>query len=350
MNILNDKALFASLVLGAETVDFTHEGAYLDRYVPAEKEGCLANGRHPVRIDFTAGMRLSFVTDSKSLMLGATICNESELKDCTAIDVKANGKYIGSIANFTEDGRALFPDGTVKEAEPRNYPLGRYYKEFPLGEGEKTVTIYLTYSAKTLITELSLEDGASVRPSRPKLRHLIYGDSITHGYNASHPSHTYIARLDDFLDAESFHKGIDGGTYFAPIAAAAVRRDYDLVTVAYGTNDWDRVPFDEFSKQASEFLSILASRYPTARIYVLTPTWRADNQPKQRPHGTVEDYRDFLTAACDKHPNMRVIHCVDFIPHDPAMFGDERLHPSDEGFAHYAKGLIEAIKKDFKKT
>ena len=348
MNILNDKALFASLTLGAETVTFSEEGAYLERFIHAEKECCAANGRHPVRVGATAGMRLSFVTDSPRLTLGVLICNETELKDSAAIDVKVNGAYVGGIANFTEDGKGVFPDGTVREVEERNYPHGSFSKEFSLGEGEKTVSIYLTYPSRTLITELSVEDGALVRPNRPKLRHLIYGDSITHGYNATHPTRSYVALLDDFLDAESFHKGVDGGTYFAPLAAAAPRREYDLVTVAYGTNDWDRVAFDTFAKESSEFLATLASRYPTAKIYVLTPTWRADNQPKQRPHGTMEEYREVLAAECEKYPNMRVIHCKDLIPHDPAMFEDRRLHPNDEGFSHYAKGLIEAIGPDFK--
>ncbi|MBO5754754.1 MAG: SGNH/GDSL hydrolase family protein [Clostridia bacterium] len=348
MDILKNKALFTSLALGAETVTFSEEGAYLERFIPAEKECCAANGRHPVRVGATAGMRLSFVTDSPRLTLGVSICNETELKDCAAIDVKVNGKYIDSIANFTEDGRGIFPDGTVAAVAERCYPHGSYNKEFSLGEGEKTVSIYLAYPSRALITELSLEDGALLRPNRPKLRHLIYGDSITHGYNATHPSRTYIALLDDFLDAESFHKGVDGGTYFAPLAAAAPQREYDLVTVAYGTNDWDRVPFDAFAKESSEFLSTLASRYPTAKIYVLTPTWRADGAPKQKPKGAMSDYRDHLAAECEKHPNMRVIHCVDFIPHDPAMFEDKRLHPNDEGFSHYAKGLIEAIGPDFK--
>ena len=348
MNILNDKALFASLTLGAETVTFSEEGAYPERLLPKEKESYVANGRHPARVGATAGMRLSFVTDSPRFTLGILICNETELKDRAAIDIKVDGKYIGSIANFTEDGKALFPDGTVTEVEPRNYPNGSYKKEFFLGEGEKSVSIYLAYPTKTLVTELSIEEGATVRPNRPRLRHLIYGDSITHGYYATHPLRTYIAILDDYLDAESFHKGIDGGTYFAPIAASAPDREYDLVTVAYGTNDWNRVPFDTFAKESSEFLSILASRYPKAKIYVLTPTWRADCAPKDRPKGAMSDYCEFLAAECDKYSNMRVIHCIDFIPHDPAMFDDAYLHPNDDGFAHYAKGLVQAIEADFK--
>lgn len=345
MNLVHERELFSSLALGAEAVSFTSEGAYLARYLPAEKESCIANGRNASRLDATAGMRLSFVTDSPCLALGVTI--EAELKDRAAIDVKVDGRYLGSIANFTENGKALFPDGTVKTVGERCYPMGAFRKEFDLGDGEKTVTVYLTYPAKTVVSELSLSDGAFVRPYRPKLRHLIYGDSITHGYTADYPSNTYIARLDDALDAESFHKGIDGGTYFAPIAAAAPERAYDLVTVAYGTNDWDRVPFDTFAKESSEFLSTLASRYPTAKIYVLTPTWRADCATKQRPKGAMSDYRDFLAAECEKHPNMRVIHCVNFIPHDPELFEDKRLHPNDTGFAYYAEKLIEAIKADF---
>ena len=44
-------------------------------------------------------------------------------------------------------------------------------------------------------------------------------------------------------------------------------------------------------------------------------------------------------------PGVTVIHGYDFIPHDPAMFGDVYLHPNDDGFAHFAQNACAQIMK-----
>lgn len=341
MNIVKDSALFSSLVTGAEHITFGEEGATPVRFTPAEREACLKNGGNLARVEATAGVRICFLTDSTRLSLGIFVC--SELKSCFMADIYVNGTPIGSVANFNEEGKAVLADGSVDDStkEPSAFPQGCYRGSFALGEGKKKVTIYLPYSLKTSVSELILDDGASLSPCRPSFRHLIYGDSITQGFSGNHPALTYAARLSDYLNAEGFHKGVDGAIYFPPLAAAAPERDYDFVTVAYGTNDWSRVPREEFEQNASAFLAVLAERYATAKIFVLTPLWRADAEASGR--GTPADYGDFLAAVCQRYNNLRVIRCENFIPKEPRFFEDGRLHPNDEGFAHYAENLTAAI-------
>ena len=40
-----------------------------------------------------------------------------------------------------------------------------------------------------------------------------------------------------------------------------------------------------------------------------------------------------------------MVDCFDFIPHDPANYSPDVLHPNDDGFAHYARGVIEAVQR-----
>jgi len=49
-----------------------------------------------------------------------------------------------------------------------------------------------------------------------------------------------------------------------------------------------------------------------------------------------------LTADLER---VTVIDGFGFVPQDPALFADLRLHPNDAGFEHYAANLIEQVKK-----
>ena len=42
--------------------------------------------------------------------------------------------------------------------------------------------------------------------------------------------------------------------------------------------------------------------------------------------------------------NIAVIRGFDLIPKEEKYFADSYLHPNDEGFAHYAENLYDAIK------
>lgn len=284
----------------------------------------------------TAGIRLRFRTDSKTLGLKVQLKPGSSRK-YYSVDVFTDGKAVGYLDNFS--GVDLPQDYTKVEL-----PWDQCAKEFALGDGVKTVCVYLPWSAGAAIEALTLDDGAFVEAYKPSKKMLVYGDSITQGYDALRPSNRYVAKLADLLGAEELNKGIGGERFFPPLGA--LKDDYqpDYITVAYGTNDWSRKDAETYLADCKGFYTNLSRNYPTVPIFAITPIWRkVTNEVKMA--GNFEDLERLIRVATEDLPNVTVISGTDLVPHDINYFADLRLHPNDEGFAHYAENLYNAIKE-----
>ena len=279
----------------------------------------------------TAGIKLCFETNSEIMNL-SVLALESTSRTYFSIDVFSDDQFVGAIENHTEDGLA----GDYTEVR---FPLGHFEKEFVLGSGMKTVTIYLPWSVELRIESLCLDDQAEIIPVKSEKTLLVFGDSITHGYDAVHPVNRYAAQAARALQAEEYNKAIGGEVFFPELAEAKENFDPDYVLVAYGTNDWGLTTWDKFSKNCREFYKILAEQYPKANIYALAPIWRKDFEE-------VRECCDFRQVAAYIHEvtkpysNIKVIDCFDFVPKEERYFADFKLHPNDKGFEHYGKNLI----------
>ena len=174
---------------------------------------------------------------------------------------------------------------------------------------------------------------------------LIFGDSITHGYDALYPSHSYATRLATLLDADARNKGI-GGEVFQPRLALTKEHDFapDLITVAYGTNDWGHRDAQTLEMNLREFYRNLAQTYPNAKIFALSPVWRGKRSNPAlcgKPFAWVDER---IADVARELPNVTHIPGIDFVPHDPACYSPDILHPNDIGFATYAERAYHAIK------
>ena len=282
-----------------------------------------------------AGIRLGFCTDSSSLFLKVNI-PFSTTRSYFSVDVCVNGEMVGSINNY--QGMDMTGDYTT-----RNYPIGCFEKNFELGCGEKNVTIFLPWSVPAEIEEISIDDGSFAEPVVRNKKMLVFGDSITQGYDALHPSKHYTVILSELLKSDVYNKAV-GGEKFIP---SLVNTDEDLVPdyiiVAYGTNDWSHTEIDRFKNNCKEFYTILSHKYSNAKIFALTPIWRRDYKEQHNcgDFSFVADYIKEVTAQLD---NVYCLYGFDFVPHQEKMFGDLKLHPNDDGFEHFASNLYEAIR------
>jgi lysophospholipase L1-like esterase len=284
---------------------------------------------------FINGVKLSFKTNSENLFLSFEIERPASRK-YYSVDVFVDGKIVGCIDNFS--GMPM----------PENYteipfPSGNPEKEFYLGEGEKTVTVHLPWASKTMIRKISVDDGACVEELKPAKKLLVYGDSITQGYDALRPSNRYIARLAEALGAEEYNKAI-GGEVFCP-ALGKIKNDIepDYITVAYGTNDFLAVKEEDFYENCRGFYRAVSENYPNAKIFAITPIWRAEIGNYIRFDDFPRIERDIREATKDL-ANVTVIRGYDFVPHKESLYADLYLHPNEEGFEHYAKNIIKEIK------
>lgn len=285
----------------------------------------------------TAGIKLRFKTNSTKLKLCAEVKSGSS-RTFFAFDVFVDGSFVDSLDNFT--GVEI----------PKKYDLlqlnisGEHSKEFNLGDGDKYVMVYLPWSVAATVKEISVDDGAYVEAVSFSKKLLAYGDSITQGYDALHPSSRYISKLAEALDAEEVNKAI-GGEVFRP-ALAKAKEEYtpDYITVAYGTNDWSHKTMEEFRENCKGFYLALREEYPDAKIFALAPIWRKDSV-EMRDFGKFCEIEQCIAEIVEEIGNIHLISCFDFIPKEEKYFADLRLHPNDEGFEYYAQNLAHAVKE-----
>ncbi len=282
-----------------------------------------------------AGIRLEFKTDSKSLFLKVNI-PFAATRSYFCVDVLKDGEMIGNINNY--HGEDMSGDYVKKE-----YPLGSFEKSFYLGLGEKTVTIFLPWSVPTQIEELSIDDGSFTKAVKRDKKILVFGDSITQGYDAENPSKHYTVKLAELLNADIYNKAV-GGEVFVP-ALVETEEDFvpDLIIVAYGTNDWSNAEACVFKKNCREFYEALSRKYPSVKIFALTPIWRKDLD-RQVKCGEFSFVSDYIYEVSQSLCNVYCIRGFDFVPHDEKMYADLRLHPNNDGFKYFADNLFEAIK------
>ena len=285
-----------------------------------------------------AGVRLEFRTDAAALELkGRSFDTEETIRSYFCVDVFVDGKLTGCIRNLPEE------DCVGNYAEKR-YHLGDFEEEIRLPEGTVTVRVQLPHSAGVEFSQIRLEGASFLEPVKKEKVLLAYGDSITQGYDAAHASGTYIVRTAQALGMELFNKGV-GGMQFSPkFAAIPNPRKADLLTVAFGTNDWNWQSKEGLCESAKGFVEILRQRHPGTPIYVITPVWRVDHQ-EEKKFGPFTELETVIRQACRDIPGVRVISGFHLIPHDKNNFGDLWLHPNDEGCRYYAQGVVEYIRK-----
>lgn len=315
---------------------FTEEQTALYEEVSA-REGRTFNERSKA----TAGVRLRFKTNSRKLKLAG------EVSRCTSrtyysFDIFVNGTRLACIDNFSQ------ADLPVYYAEV-DLPIDRFSQEVDLGDGDKEVCVYFPWSVFPLLEEVGLDDGATVEPIKPKKKLLMFGDSITQGYDALRPSMRYASRLADKLGAEELNKGIGGEVFFPALAQTKDDFSPDYITVAYGTNDFSLSHEDDFKARCRAFYTALSKNYPQSKIFAITPIWRSDYQG-ERAFGAFENVEKHIRSVAADLENVIVISGFDLVPHDSKYYADSRLHPNDEGFACYAENLYNEIAKELKKN
>lgn len=271
----------------------------------------------------TSGVILEFDTDSRNLGLSVEVSSGSSRR-FTAHSIFANGVRVGQL------GSSIAPE---LESEC-------YKGSFDLGDGTKRVKILFPWAACSKLMALTLEDGACFAPVQKEKTVILFGDSITQGYDAEIPESSYASQLVAALDANGINKAIGAEIFCPELASLPDDVTPDLITVAYGTNDWSR--FGCLTEDAAAFYRTLRATYPGTPIVALAPVWRADlhDRPDHSDFRLVAKALEVIAAEME---NVHFIDCFGFIPEDTALFSDAYLHPNDEGFRYYADRLIPAV-------
>lgn len=255
----------------------------------------------------------------------------------------------------------LFPGSSQKWGSVDLYVDGVFYANryagdlsikmvgFQLPAGEHRVTVYFPWSAQTVISQVQLRDGASVIPVEKQLKMLCFGDSITQGYTSKYTSLSYVNQVARALDAEVVNQGI-GGYYFneATIDESIVSYQPDIITVAYGTNDYSRYETaQEYAEHAGAYIRKLEGLFLDTKILGILPIYRNDENHQVRKlyrSYSLDDARAILRGHYEGCTNGYVLEETG-IPHIPEAYAPDFLHPNEFGFSIMSQGIIRKLQQ-----
>ncbi len=162
------------------------------------------------------------------------------------------------------------------------------------GAADDVVTVYLPEGMRPTLLDARAVDGVlRAGPSRP--RWLAYGDSITEGWIASGPAGAWPAIAGRELELEVVNLGYAGAARGEIVTAEQLAAlDADVISLAYGTNCWTRIPHSaaQFRAGLEAFLTIVRQGHPTTPIVVASPVLRPDAETTPNRLGaTLADFR-----------------------------------------------------------
>ena len=153
-----------------------------------------------------------------------------------------------------------------------------------------------------------------------------------------------LVELNDLPEVDLYKAGHHGSKTSSNDVLMKVIKP-DIVTVAYGTNDWSGTVKSYFHPRCEEFFAKASKIYPDALKFAILPIWRADAKSgKQKYEGSLDEACNFIAETASKY-GFRIIDARPFLPQCSEFFWDGRLHPNDLGFADYARGVIAEMEK-----
>jgi lysophospholipase L1-like esterase len=207
---------------------------------------------------------------------------------------------------------------------------------------EHRVTLYLPSHRIGSIGLVGLDDGSYAKRHSFSVRFLMIGDSITQGWNSKYDSLSYANRVSRFFNAESIVQGRGGSIYKEETFEKLPDFDPDVVTVAYGVNDFHHYKtLDEMRTHVRAYHDKLKEAYGDKKVMIISPIWFKNREGKLM--GRYEDCRALIAAEAEAHGFIH-IDGLSFVPPLDEFFTDG-LHPNDLGFSLYTENLIREMQK-----
>ncbi len=319
-----DFALIRSLIRGAVEIKEENGRIRMSRFTPAEREVYRENASFTVRTFAASGMRLEFRTDARSFAFSGSAAPASS-RVFYYFDVAVNGVLCHHVGF----------ESCQEQPE--------FHFEIPMDGSLNEVCVYFPCLTRIGLAGVDFSGESVIEPTVKKHSMICYGDSITQGYDARYPSLSYPNQLADALQAEMFNKAIGGDRFNPPLAEAGTGTP-DLITVAYGTNDWSHCSRDEFMTSGSAFFRNLTSVYPDVPVFAVQPIWRTQCETRVTDAGSFAEMYEMIRTMTADHPQIRLVNGLKLVPHLPECFSPDVLHPNDFGFQFMGRNLLQEIK------
>ena len=271
-------------------------------------------------------------------MAGVRICFNSDAKQ-----LKLKVKYGTPVRDFFK--LYCYIDGKLQTAGPDEFQAKAEICFNASGNKAKQFELHLPHCCEVIITELELVDATTVNsaPSQAKTW-LLIGDSITQGMTATGAIHTFSTLTARQLDLNQHNIAVGGAVLAGKLGKLVKEIDCNLITIAFGTNDFNSSRnLQEFQQATVELLAELTQKDNCKIALITTIPWPERSTPNDLGLH-IELYRDALRQATAKFPSVTLIEGPELIQEDAAMFVDN-VHPNNQGMQIYATNLSKELSK-----
>lgn len=308
-----------------------------DWYIPERFTGkqlesyAVAEGLR-IRSVAPAGCSLSFYSEATKLELSYKIGGRA--RSWAAFDLVEDGMLKDTVEVSEEEGKVSFALSGNKDVRTE---------------------IYLPHLVELAIKDIKADDvlipaeayeELAGNAAKKKLW-LCLGDSITQGMDAVSPSLTYPMISAAMLGYEVINQGV-GGAMFRAENLDYIGREPDMITVAFGCNDWGGVKDgEELRQNLRAYLDKLADLYSCRNIFGIVPIWRSDAEEKIRSEMTFQKLREIIAEEYAKYPFIKIIDGYELMPRVKRLYGDAgalKAHPSETGFLYMSDKLVKYLK------
>ena len=319
---------------GAPFVDFPEGRARIHRLDPAVRSYPLDAWEHART---SAGVRVEFQCSAPEVRVRLRYV---EIRSQPKATLWHAGKPMGA---FDPQGKAgeheIAFAVPLAAAAPSAAPLNN-----------SACTLYLPYNS--VVEVAGIAPATALQPTPPAAkRWLAFGDSITHGNNATDPGMTYPAIVARQLGIDFWNLGFAGAARGEPAVAETVSAlPADIISFAFGTNlmrygQWyDRNSWREAFRN---FLTIIRNGHPDIPILVITPIYRsaANAETTANARGTnladIRDVEDKVVTAKRFAGDMtlQVLPGLQVLGASNASLLGDGIHPGDAGMELMARAI-----------
>lgn len=265
-----------------------------------------------------------------------------DVSNYATIGVMVNGKYFTELHANTSNLQTLSLDLPVgnKTVELVNGTQTQFPENVIVGTFIRTVRFDSAGATSQLL-----------KPSQPKKRIIIYGDSISVGIGVNDP----LNQAWPILIREHFQpefsiteEGWSGRTFWSDAYSPNLLNQFverlvaaqpNVIWIAIGTNDYglNKWSAADFGQAYGKFLDQLHAKLPATKIYAQSPLVRLDEGANNFGN-TLSDYRQVIANNCNSRSWVTFIDGQKIVP--LSHIADARVHPDAEGYKEYANFVI----------
>lgn len=206
--------------------------------------------------------------------------------------------------------------------------------------------LWMPHLCHTEIESFVIDDGATLCPLRPPSRRwLAYGDSITQGMTVANPAESLMGIATRELEADILNLGVGGGKVVQKMKDTIPDWEYDFVSIAYGTNDFNHgTPVPTYEANLRALVEALHRKHPTKPIIVISVIpWAGRTEPN-RNGDLLSAFRESAERVADECEGAWMISGPGLIDNNADLFVDN-VHPNEAGMKMYGLKFAAAIKR-----